>query len=538
MPIKLIKEKIDNYIGDISISKKHLCNIYIKSYRNFRKSSSLTGRQVIEYYYILTILCPTNHKGIVRCIKQYDITLSIIGCDRVRQRMSGTIVGMNCHPHLLTRSILKHPILDNVETHIYLRKEQPITVFNSKVSTIQGSDFIMSIDSCTSILNTDTINQSKKKNRKSRWFNKNRKTLNKERSVVKEKEVSLLRLNKSRLRLEEKQTMFEDVNKKLEVLERSSQRTKGTVRYSHRLLDVLDELENAKNELHSCKVFHNKASTLRYRIPKTRTETNTKLQTQNTSSKKYNLRKQTITNTNHCIGESEKGSSSSDHDHSSISDIEEYIPYDYQRSKDKICTTKERSTIDLGIYDESDDNGSSTTLSQVLHLSNQWVYDLKAMDDKSQPFFSKCLVIIRGIHKQWENKSWKDITIVSAKDIITVIHEIIFIQRNGKGQMYVVQGLQKSLHFSLGSHGTQTLIDYCSKANVKVWKGSSTLQKKNRIRYSPQSFIPRGLYVNSMKQSQLSIFERTYQKLMKKVANGLWSTLFGVSLLLHYDHFH
>ena len=62
--------------------------------------------------------------------------------------------------------------------------------------------------------------------------------------------------------------------------------------------------------------------------------------------------------------------------------------------------------------------------------------------------------------------------------------------------------------------------------------------QKNRIRYSPQSFIPRGLYVNSMKQSQLSIFERTYQKLMKKVANGLWSTLFGVSLLLHYDHFH
>ena len=153
----------------------------------------------------------------------------------------------------------------------------------------------------------------------------------------------------SRLRLEEKQTTFEDINKNLELLECSSQKTKGTIRYSHRLVDVLDQLENAKKELHSCKAFHDKASNLRYRMPKSKTKTNTSLQTQNSCSNKYNLRKKIITNTHHCIGESDKGSSSSDHDQSSSSDGEEYIPNDHANNNIKLCTTKERSSNDLGI---------------------------------------------------------------------------------------------------------------------------------------------------------------------------------------------
>ena len=82
----------------------------------------------------------------------YKTKLSKIGENIDRQRMSGTIVGMNCHPHLPTRSFFKHPITVNTVSSNNLRKEQPFKVFNSKVykdmSNVVDSSLVAS-SSCT-----------------------------------------------------------------------------------------------------------------------------------------------------------------------------------------------------------------------------------------------------------------------------------------------------------------------------------------------------------------------------------------------------
>ena len=54
---------------------------------------------------------------------------------------------------------------------------------------------------------------------------------------------------------------METAQKKLVLIKSASAKTKRSVLHSHHLVECLDELEDAKRELCSCQVFHNKAST-------------------------------------------------------------------------------------------------------------------------------------------------------------------------------------------------------------------------------------------------------------------------------------
>ena len=391
-------------------------------------------------------------------------------------------------------------------------------------------NLLISVSNITLTLTPYLSNNLKKKKRRSRWTNANRTILNKEKIKKKQQHVKEIRICKSTYRLDEKKRIYDRMNTTLKILDSASTKTKGTIRYSHRLVNCLDDLENASKELKTSEAFHDKSGALRYRSRKNNSENTTIQRCKNDGLNHYNLRKKDNQNTKSYKDEVHSESSSSSGKVSSCNEEEEYIPIDNGYANVlKYCKAEKNPTKAL-IHDESDDEGSSN-ISLLTYISNKWVYDLKAMDNDSQPFFSKCLVIIRGNHKQWENKDWDEISNLDAKIIKIHIQEIICIQRNDNGQMYVVQGLQNSLHFSVGMLGTRSLIELCSQANIKIWKGSSTSNKVSKRSCHHPKFIPKGLYIKSMKQGQLTTFETTYKKLMMIAADGLWSTLFGVSLL-------
>ena len=93
------------------------------------------------------------------------------------------------------------------------------------------------------------------------------------------------------------------------------------------------------------------------------------------------------------------------------------------------------------VGDEIEDTSTS------LH---KWVFNLKAKDT-SNVYSNQSLIIIRGNSNQLSSKSWKNLTNISSTSLRSYIDEIIIIPRSSYGQMYIVQGLQKSLHFSLGT---------------------------------------------------------------------------------------
>ena len=450
--------------------------------------------------------------------------MSTIDDDRDRQHMSGTIVGMNCHPHLPTRSLLKHPVLDNMVTWNHnLRKEQQYNVFNSKVSGDDCNGSHNTVNDSNIGLNLHLKKKRKKNSRKSRWLNTNRKELNIQSNKKKLIQVQSQRIHKSTLRLNEKQIIFQNTQLKLDKLESASVKTKRTIRYSHRLVDCLDLVEGAKNELDKCQVFHKKASSTRYRVPHKRNKTydNTQCLTFDTP-KKYNLRKYSKKSVVECTEELQE--------HDSDTSDPTFIIQNHQQEQ-FISSESDKTIYTKGLLCNEDDNCTSyfyDSSDDQLNL-NQWVYDLKSMDKETQPFFSKSLVIVRGNHKCWEKKDWSQIYNIPRNHVLKTIHELIIIQRSDKGQLYMVQGLQRSLHFSLGSQGAKTLKNFLTKVGVKVWKGSHTKKYLSVRENLSNSYIPNGLYVKSVKQAHMSPLELGYHKLMENTASGLWTTLFGVS---------
>ena len=77
---------------------------------------------------------------------------------------------------------------------------------------------------------------------------------------------------------------------------------------------------------------------------------------------------------------------------------------------------------------------------------------------------------------------------MSRNTIKKTIEELIFIQRSDNGQLYMIQSLQNSFDFSVQSHGTQTLKDFCAKDGVNVWKGSNTKKYSSNIEHVTHSF--------------------------------------------------
>ena len=121
----------------------------------------------------------------------------------------------------------------------------------------------------------------------------------------------------------------------------------------------------------------------------------------------------------------------------------------------------------------------------------------------------------------------ENLSIYTLQDIF---QKIQYIPRNGDGQLYIVQGLQSSLHFSLGPNGMMYLINFASKNNLCQSKVSGRVNIKlyNNQNKMYNSSIDDHIYVKNADPYNLSMFENEYIKGMNKLAVLLLPILYKV----------
>mgnify|MGYP001160240117 CR=1 FL=1 len=170
-------------------------------------------------------------------------------------------------------------------------------------------------------------------------------------------------------------------------------------------------------------------------------------------------------------------------------------------------------------------NRSEKTSSNAENV-HKWVYDLKGLDN-SKDFSKMFLVIVRGDTSKIDHLSWEQVKNLTQNDILAAITSVLFIPRRSHGQLYIVKGLNSSLHFSLGSNGQQALSTYLTTNSINeyIMNGHETLMK-NKLN---NNVIDCGVFVKTANQHKKSQIEQGYYKLMIDMACHLWGNLLGVS---------
>ena len=121
------------------------------------------------------------------------------------------------------------------------------------------------------------------------------------------------------------------------------------------------------------------------------------------------------------------------------------------------------------------------------------------------------------------------------------LHEIIqsidLIQRNNVCQLYLIQGLQNSVHFSLGKNGSNKLIEFFHEKGIPL----NYFNNKESYFSKAEKFLARKnnpntkylvSYVQNPRGGGLSELEREYIQLMTEMGNQLWPVFFGVSMFM------
>ena len=146
----------------------------------------------------------------------------------------------------------------------------------------------------------------------------------------------------------------------------------------------------------------------------------------------------------------------------------------------------------------------------------------------------KSLVIIVGDHNRISSK-----TLLQMKNMTTslsnIISEVIMIRRCIHGQMYIVNGLHNSLHFSLGQNGCKELQELLLKNRVTIRHSNEKAVLKGD-KYDIDS-LQSNFYVENVIKEKTTLRQTEYIKLMKDMGSFLWSTLFQVSRISLYDMF-
>ena len=158
------------------------------------------------------------------------------------------------------------------------------------------------------------------------------------------------------------------------------------------------------------------------------------------------------------------------------------------------------------------------------------MYDLKGFDS-SNDYSKLFLVIVRGDTDLIHHLTWEEVKNLSEKDILQAIRAVILIPRSSHGQLYIVNGLNSSLHFSIGCNGQQALSNYLAKFSISVYtmNSNNSLMKNNLGNIIENC----GVFVKTAIQHKKSQMEQGYYKLMIDMACHLWSNLLGVSQYIH-----
>ena len=99
-------------------------------------------------------------------------------------------------------------------------------------------------------------------------------------------------------------------------------------------------------------------------------------------------------------------------------------------------------------------------------------------------FATECLIIIRNIQPELNTHSWTQIFQLNSNYVKNNIGIVLIIPRSIHGQLYILQGLHNSPHFSLGPNGTQTLIDFCNVKKVSFYNSNQRKEMTNNGNYT------------------------------------------------------
>ena len=499
--------------------------------------------------------------------------------------------GVNCHSRCVTRSSSLHDqskgsgldgesSLDSkvqraTETDGVNCQSQCVTVSSSLRNQSKGSG----LDGCSLLFSPGNVAMKSKK--KSRKINKTR---NKKTLFLKEKEKTIVlcrRKHYASYKLSQSKKQLDEMSSRLASLQNKICQQRCPEIYFQRFSDTLEKVEELSKVHRTAQHFLSTSSERRARKPRQNkaSNCNPSVSSDDSSSlsnqgrsKRYNLRVTTVNNKNSTVQKcnfvdlelvhqdwsDEYDTTSSDpkssYEPSSSSgvvdviddkDDEEFIPYEeteaivshrrvkkhkssqsfnIHKNKTRLALTKD----DINILDGCDYGSDSD--SDEKHI---WVYDLKESDKQKEAFCRKSLVIIRGNTECISHRPWSFVSSAPKSFIGSAFQEVIIIPRSEVGQLYMVQGLHSSLHFSLGSISTRSFMDFLSSYRVRylihgksnnnvVNAGKNPIDEKNLVQAFSNLHIETVRSVTSRNHVQIKT-----QLLMEECAVLLCPVFFG-----------
>ena len=165
--------------------------------------------------------------------------------------------------------------------------------------------------------------------------------------------------------------------------------------------------------------------------------------------------------------------------------------------------------------DEDDFDTIIAATSQINITKNHpWVFDLRQHDPVEEPFENKYLVVLRGQSSKFGKLTFDNLEHRSNCELFASnINHVMFIQRCKTSQMYIMEELQNSLHFSLGAKSTTMFQKYLEFANVsfEVFPNNKSL--------NGTSFVLRNT-TETESSDHSSILANTFTEKMKDLAQS------------------
>ena len=414
------------------------------------------------------------------------------------------------------------------------------------------------IVSQTNTLTTSTTKPKKK--RRSRWKSKLSEKINHNKKKIqllsskRREQVLKLRIQSVLEVYDMRKDELDNVKK--EFAEKPTLSNK--ILFSLKLNEAIDNFKDASRNLIDYQSKERRASNQRFRVPRNRcriSKRNVLLETKYSKPKEYlsslqnHRTKRTCNKSSNTSNSNDAEIYDSDSNHSESDTDSDFDPTNdllscRQRSSIKKTQKNEQQYVKYNIRSPV---LSSTSTNQELETfypssrndekhgrSNKWVYDLKEKDHSTESFKMKSLVIIVGDHNRISSK-----TLLQMKNMTTslsnIISEVIMIRRCICGQLYIVNGLHNSLHFSLGQNGCKELQELLLRNGITIRHCNETALLKDKKKDIDS--LPTKFYVENVLHEKTTLLQTEYIMLMKDMGSFLWSTLLKVSVIFLSDSF-
>ena len=141
-----------------------------------------------------------------------------------------------------------------------------------------------------------------------------------------------------------------------------------------------------------------------------------------------------------------------------------------------------------------------------------WIYDLK-QTHPIQSFDQQALVVLRVNNKSILTHDWNTLRYMNKEEIKDELKEILVIPRSPLGQMYILNGLNKSPHFALSLVGCTVLKYFCQEMQVPYKKISNLVQDLTHTNIADIG----DYFVKSVNANMITKKEQGYMNHMKKV---------------------